>query len=128
MSAILQHGADLGESHACAWELPFVPEITGGDPDCGESAVVQQSGQSVGIELVGLMDVGHHFLGEVGVCEQRDAAGSFDLVDDPVPVADSFQSDGSVFRELGEEGLNSAGIVIDANTFHDLAVWTTHGE
>lgn len=128
VGAVLQHGANPGEGHAGARELAFVSQIAWRDPDGGEGAVVKQSGQSIGVELIGLVDVGHHLLGEVGVGEKGDAAGGFDLVDDPVPVADSFQGDGCAFGKLGEEGLDGAWVVIDPHPVHDLAAWVANGE
>ncbi len=54
---------------------------------------MQQSGQTFGIQLVGLVDVAHHDLGLGCMGHKRDTSGLFDLVDDPVPVADTLKSD-----------------------------------
>ncbi len=108
MDAVLEHRADLGEGHAGAGQLTFVAEIAGWDPDGRESAEVEQGAQAVGVELVGLVDVGHHGLSFGGVGQERNAAGLLDLVDDPIPVADGFQGDGGAFWELGEEGPDGA--------------------
>ena len=128
VSAVFEHSADPGECHAGARELAFVTQVTGWDPNGGQCAVVKQGSQSVGVELVGLMDMGHHFFGEVSVGEQGEAACGFNLVDDPVPVADGFQSDRSAFGKLGEEGLDGAGVVIDPHPVHDLAAWAAYSE
>src|SRR3990172_18860 len=42
--AVLEHGADLGEGHARARELPLVPQVSGRDADRRQGAVVEESG------------------------------------------------------------------------------------
>ena len=95
-----------GEGHAGAGQLPFITKRGGWNPNGGELAQVEQGGQPLGIELVGLVDVAHHDFGLGGVGQQGKAAGVFDLVDNPIPVADRFQGDRRAFRELGEKGRN----------------------
>ena len=90
----------LGESHPGAGQFTLVADVVGWDPDRGELAQVEQGGQALGVELVGLVDVAHHDLGLGGVSQERDAAGVFDLVDDPVPVADGLKGHGCPFGEL----------------------------
>jgi hypothetical protein len=75
----------------------------------------------VGVELVGLVDVAHHDLGFSSVGQKRNAAGFFDLVDDPVPVADGLEGDGRAFGELGEEGLDFARGVTDPNALNEFS-------
>ena len=73
------------------------------------------------VELVGLVDIAHHDLGLGGMSQERDAAGCFDLVDDPVPVADGFEGDRGTFRELGEEGPDFARGVTDPNALNEFS-------
>jgi hypothetical protein len=99
----------LGEGHPGARQLSLVPDVGRGDPDGGELAEVEQGGQALGVELVGLVDVAHHDLGLGCVSQEGNAASLLDLIDDPVPVAHGLQSDGRALGELGEEGDDSAG-------------------
>jgi hypothetical protein len=46
----------------------------------------------------------HHDLGLGGVSQERNTCGGFNLIDDPVPVADGLKGDGRALGELGEEG------------------------
>ena len=43
----------------------------------------------------------------------RNTTSLFNFIDDPIIVADSFESDGSSFREIGKELLDGAGLMID---------------
>jgi hypothetical protein len=45
------------------------------------------------VELIGLVDLAHHQLGLAGVHELGDAAGSLNLIDDPIPIADRLHGD-----------------------------------
>jgi hypothetical protein len=45
--------------------------------------------------------------------QERDAPGLFDLVSDPVIVANSFEGDRSSFWVIGKEFSNGTGLVID---------------
>ena len=121
VDAVLEHGADLGEGHAGAGQLALIAQVAGRDPDGGEGAEVEQGGQAGGVELIGLVDVAHHGLGPGGVGQQGQAAGLFDLVDDPIPVADSLQGDRSAGRELGEEGPDGTGLVVNASALNEVA-------
>src|SRR5208282_3981841 len=56
-----------------------------------------------------------------GVSQQRKTTCCFDLVCDPVPIADAFQGDGSSTWQSGEKGGNGSRGVIDANTIEHLA-------
>jgi YrbI family 3-deoxy-D-manno-octulosonate 8-phosphate phosphatase len=49
-------------------------------------------------------------------------ACGFDLVGDPVPVADGLQSDGSALRHVFQEGLDGAGLVINPGLLAELAI------
>jgi len=82
----------------------------------------------VGVELVGLVDVSHQFLGHLGVRQARQAAGLLDLVDDPVPVAHRFQGDGGSFREAGEIGPDGAWFMIDPGPVDGPAAMIENGE
>jgi hypothetical protein len=50
----------LGEGHTSARQLALIAELEWGDPDRGKLAEVEQGGQALGVELVGLVDVAHH--------------------------------------------------------------------
>jgi len=60
------------------------------------------------------VDIAHHDFGLGGVGHPGQASGLFDLVDDPVPIPDAFEGDGSAFRELGEVIADGAAHVVDA--------------
>lgn len=75
---------------------------------------MDQSGETFRIELVSLIDVTHENLGFGGVSQLRNTSSLFDLIDDPVVVADGFECDRGSFRKLGEKVLDSAGMVIDS--------------
>jgi len=78
---------------------------------------MDQGGETCGIELVGLVDITHDDLGFGGVGQKWNTSGLFDLVDDPVVVADGFKSDRCSFREIGEEFFDGTGLVIDPHLF-----------
>ena len=67
VDAVLQGGAELGEGHAGAVELTFIADLSGGQPNGGETVKVEELGQALGVELVRLVDVAHHQLGLGGV-------------------------------------------------------------
>jgi len=50
----------LGEGYAGARQLAFIADFGWRDPDRGKLAEVEQGGQALGAELVGLVDVAHH--------------------------------------------------------------------
>jgi hypothetical protein len=122
MDAVFQGGTHTAESHAGTGKLAIVSDLSGRYPDGGEAAETKEGGQTCGIKFVSFIDVSHHELGLGGMGEQRGAAGSLDLIGDPVPVADAFQGDGSMGGEVREEGVKSPRVVIDAETIEDKAV------
>jgi len=73
--AVLDPGTVLGEDHPGAGQLPLVAHLGWWDPDRGQLAEVEQGGQAVSIEFVGLVDVAHHDLGLGGVGQKGNAAG-----------------------------------------------------
>ena len=95
-----------------------------------------KGGQAFGVELVTLVDVGHHFLGEEGVGELGGAAGGLDLIDDPhrpgvlpgVPVADGLQGDRGAGREAREVGPDGAWVVCAPLLFNKAAPSVQNGE
>jgi len=89
---------------------------------------VKQSGQSSGVELVSLVDVAHHDLGLGGVGHEREASGGFDLVDDPVPVADAFESDRRAWGVVFEKITNGAWHVIDPHLLQKVAFMVENGK
>jgi hypothetical protein len=64
--------------------------------------------------------VTHEQLGFGRVRQQRQTPSGFDLIGDPVPVTDAFQSDGSPWGQFREEGTESAAGVVDAESAKDL--------
>src|SRR5208283_208767 len=70
---------------------------------------------------ISFVDVAHHELCLGGVCQQRETTCCFDLVGDPVPIADAFQGDGSSTWKSREKGGNGSRGVIDANSIEHLA-------
>ena len=89
---------------------------------------MEQDPEPVGIELVGLMDVAHHGLGLGGMSQKRDTASGFDVIHNPIPITDGLQGDGGAGRELGEEGLDRPGLMVDPSPLDDLAVTIEDGE
>ena len=85
---ILEPGALPGEDHAGAGEIPLIPERAGRDPHRGERPGALEPVQPPRVELVGLVHHAEHELRLARVDQLRDLAGRFDLVHDPVPVAD----------------------------------------
>jgi hypothetical protein len=79
---------------------------------------VAQSSQTIGVELVGLVDVVHHRLGLSSVSEQGQAARLFNLVLDPIPGAHRSQGHGALSRELGEEGPDRPALVVHTGALH----------
>ena len=67
------------------------------------------------------MNVSHHDLGLGGVGQKGNAAGGFDLIDDPVPVSDGLERNGCAFRELREEGFDSARDVADPSLLDQVS-------
>jgi hypothetical protein len=52
-------------------ELAFVADLPGREPDGGQAVQVEELGQALGVELIGLIDVAHHDLGFGSVREKR---------------------------------------------------------
>jgi hypothetical protein len=44
-------------------ELSLISDLTGRKPDCGKRSEVEQCGEALGVQLIGLVDVPHHNLG-----------------------------------------------------------------
>jgi hypothetical protein len=77
--------------------------------------VVLEDGQAVCVDLIGFVDVAtHHNLRLGGVRQAGKTAGGFDLVGDPVPVADGFEGGGGARRELGTEIPDGSSFVGDS--------------
>jgi hypothetical protein len=74
------------------------------------------------------VDVANHDLGLGGVRQERQAAGGFDLVGDPVPVPDALQGNGSTFGQAFKEGLDGARLMIDSGLTTELAMLIENGE
>jgi hypothetical protein len=83
---------------------------------------VEERGQALGVELVGLVDVAHHDLGFGGVGQERQAACGLNPIGDPVSIADAFQGDGSAFGELLQEGLDGARLVVHPGLLAESAM------
>ena len=79
---------------------------------------MDQGSETLGIELIGLVDVAHEYLGLRGMGQLWDTASLFNLVDDPVVVADCFECDRSPFWEVGKEFLDGVVLVVDAHLFN----------
>jgi hypothetical protein len=118
MDAVFDSIAELGESHPGAGEFSFIADLVRGDPNGGECAVVLQGGQTVGVNLIGLIDVSHHNLGFDGMGQSEKATGLFDFVGDPIPVTYGLQGDGGSWRELGTELTDCAASMLYP-TFRD---------
>ena len=60
--------------------------------------------------------------------EEGHALGRFDLVDDPIPIADRLQSDGRSGWKLGQETLDGAPLVAHPGPSHHLPLTIQDGE
>jgi hypothetical protein len=60
VDAVLQGGSELRQGHTGAVELPLIADLPRWQPDGGEAVQVQELGQTLGVELVSLVDVAHH--------------------------------------------------------------------
>jgi hypothetical protein len=89
---------------------------------------VEKDPKAIRVELVGLVHVAHHSLGLSGVSQQGHTAGSFDLIHDPMPIADGLQGDRGAWWDGGEKGLDGTSCVIDPRALDDLATTVEHGE
>ena len=89
---------------------------------------MQELGRSLRVELIRLMRVPHHLLRHLGVRQERDAASSFDLIHDPVPVAHRFQGNGSCFWEAGQIGPDGAWFMVDPGPLDGPASMIENGE
>jgi len=56
------------------------------------------------------------------------SASGFDLVGDPVPVADSLQGDRSTFGHVLQECLDGAGLVINPGLLAELPILIENSE
>jgi len=89
---------------------------------------VEQDPQAVSVEFIRLVDVTHHSLRLGGMGQMRHTASSLDLIHNPVPVAHRFEGHGSAWRQLAEEGLDGAGLMVDPCALDDLAMTVQDGE
>ncbi len=80
------------------------------------------------VELVCLMDVGHHLFGEESVGHPGHTPCGLDLVDDPVPVAHAFQGDRCSFWELCQVIPNCSWFVVDTLFLPEPSLIVQHGE
>jgi len=128
MHTVLQCGAYSGECHAGAGQLALISKVTWRDPDAGQFAEMLQGGKAFCIQLVGLMDIAHHDFGFAGMGQEGHTLGGLDLVDDPIPVADALEGDGSSGRELGEERADRPRLMVDSHLFDEPSVMIEHGE
>ncbi len=89
---------------------------------------MEKETQALCVQLVRLVDVAHHDLGLVGESHAGHAGGLFGLVDDPVPIADSLQSDRRTFEELPEGVPNGTPLMVHPGAPNDLAFGIEDGE
>jgi hypothetical protein len=116
VDAILDRCTQCGKGH-----LTRVTQGSRRQPDGGEAAHAKEGSEAVCIELVGLVDVAHHELCLSGVCQQGETTCCFDLVCNPVPIADALQGDRSSTWKSGEKGGNGSRGVIGTNSIEHLA-------
>jgi hypothetical protein len=100
VDAIFDAGTPSAKGHAGARQFALIAKGGGRQPHRGEAAESQEGGQAGGVQFVGFVDVAHEELGLSGVGEQGQATGGFDLIGDPVPIADALQGYGSGWGEF----------------------------
>jgi hypothetical protein len=74
------------------------------------------------------VDVTHHDLGFGGVGQERQAAGGFDLIGDPIPVPHALEGDRRAFGEVLQKSLDGAGPVINPGLLAELAILIENSE
>lgn len=117
MDAVLERGAHFAERHAGAVKFALIADLTWRQPYGGEAAEVDQGCETLCIELVSFVDIAHDDLGFGGMSQKWNTPGLFDLVDDPVVVADGFEGDRCSCWESGKEFLDGTSLVIDPRLF-----------
>ena len=123
---ILEPGALPGEDHARAREIPLIPERAGRDPHGGERPGALEPVQPARVQLVGLGPHAEHELRLARMDQLRDLAGCFDLVHDPVPVADGLDRHRRAPLAGVQELLQGAPDVVDPALVPALAVLGLH--
>jgi len=98
------------------------------DPHRWQRSQGLEDRQPLRIEPIRLMHVPHHILCHLGVSEEGNASGLFDLIDDPVPVAIGFEGDRRCFWEPREKGPVGGGLVFDPGLLDGPASMIENGE
>jgi hypothetical protein len=98
VDAVLECGAQIAQGHACTQQFALVAQLAGRNPALGQRAAAQENGQTLGVEGIGLVALGHAPLGLEGVGQVRMMPSFFHGVDDPVPVSGGFESNFAAFR------------------------------
>jgi len=60
VDAVLEGGPELGEGHPGAVELPLVTDLAWRQPHYGQAVQVEELGQALGVELIGLAEGTRH--------------------------------------------------------------------
>ena len=113
VDAILQLRALSHEHHACARKLTCVSQRSRGNPHRRQRPGSLKAVDSPSIQLVGLVDRSAHQLRLPRIDQSRHHPRRFDLVGDPVPVADRLDRNRRSRFELLEESSQRASCVID---------------
>jgi hypothetical protein len=62
------------------------------------------------------------------VGQERQATRGFDLVGDPIPVADALEGDWGAWRKVLQEGLDGSGVMVDPMLGQRAACLVQDGE
>ena len=106
MNTVFQSGSFAAEDHASAGEISEITNFARRNPYCRQGTASVKAVQSMAVKSIGLIHTRHHQLCFSGVYQLGQHASLFNLIDDPVPIADRFDGNrGSTLpvpKELAE--------------------------
>ncbi len=115
VDAVLEGSAQIAQSHAGAQQFALIAQIAGRDPALGEGSIMQQDGESLGVEGIGLVGFAHALFSFGGVGQMGMVTGALHLIDHPVPVAGGFERNFRTGRQGAEESDVFLAIMADTN-------------
>ena len=103
VDAVLERRAQVAQGHARAEEFTSVTQLAWWNPALGQGSVVQQNGESFGVERIGLVGLTHAPLRFEWVRQVGTMTGFFHLVNHPVPMAGGFEGNLARWRQAAKE-------------------------